>query len=204
MKIQPVIIGMVVAALVICLSPGSVRGDNVIELLKSAERNYNAQNYIKALEDLDWIRNEISSLQVGVMKELLPDDLEGMIGEDIEGTAMLGMHSVSRRFRGDDGAQSVTITLNSSKSGTGGPGLGAFMGMAAAFAGMDPGRESKMVIQDGYRGQFTLETARKKGMLTFNLDRGGMVIIETNGYADESMARKAAGKLDLTKINESL
>ncbi len=199
MLLKKVLIFWVMAVLVMAVNTAPANADNVIELLKAAEKNYTAKQYGKALDDLEWIRNEIAGLHIEEMKKLLPDELEGMTGKDIEGGATFGLHSVSKNFDGDDRGQSVKITLSSSKSGQGGANLGAIMGMAAAYGG----KQSKMVIQQGYRGQFSIER-ETRGRLLFTLDGGGMVTIETNGWTDESMAKKAAEKLDLTRIDAVL
>jgi hypothetical protein len=40
--------------------------------------------------------------------------------------------------------------------------------------------------------------------LIFTLNGGGLVTIETNGFGDESMAKKAATQLKLAQIDEVL
>jgi hypothetical protein len=198
MRLKQVLTGWVLTAAIMTIVPGMVWADNVTELLKSAEKNYAAKEYGKALEDLEWIRNEIAGLQIQEMKTLLPDQLDGMVGEETDGSAMFGLHSVSKNYYTEDYEKSVKITLASGKTGQG-MGLGALMGMAAAYGG----RQSKMVMQQGYRGQFSLE-GDSNGRLIFNLNGGGLVTVETSGYPDETMAKNAAGKLDLAKIDAIL
>lgn len=181
-----------------------VLADNVTDLMKSAEQNYAAGKYSKALQDLDWIRTEISNLQLQEMKKMLPEDVDGMKGEDSEGGAIFGMQSVSKYYPSEDGSKSVKISIASGKTGQGGAGLGAIMGMAAAFGAMDASKQSKVVVEQGYKGTFSLDPQTNEGTLVLNLNGGAMVNIETEGYTDETMAKKAAAKLDLTKIDEYL
>ncbi|MBN1880299.1 hypothetical protein JW823_09340 [bacterium] len=181
-----------------------VSADNVTDLMKSAEQNYSAGKYSKALEDLDWVRTEIANLQLQEMKKFLPEEIDGMKGEDSEGGAIFGMHSVSKYYPSEDGEKSVKITIASGKSSQGGAGLGAIMGMAAAFGAMDASKQSKMVVEQGYKGNFALDPETKEGTLIINLNGGAMVNVETAGFGDESMAKKALSKLDLAKIDESL
>ncbi len=199
MQLSKVLIGLAMAALIMSFNADRAWADNVVELLKSAQQNYSAGQYGRALDDLEWVRNEIAGLHIEEMRQQLPGEVEGMAGDEGEGSAAFGLHSASRNYRGDDRSQTVKITLSSSRSGQGGPGLGALMGMAAAFGG----GQSRMVVQQGYRGQFSIER-ETRGRLVFNLDGGGTVIIETNGWTDESMAKKAAEKLDLKKIDAIL
>ena len=174
--------------------------DYFAELMKSAEQNYNSGKYSKALEDLEWVSREIGILHLQEMKKLLPEKLDGMTGTDGDGGAIFGIHSVSKDYSSADGEKSVTITLTSGKSSQAGGGLGAFMGMAAAMGAMDSGNQSKMIIVQGHKGQFSLDSDSKDGTLMFNLDGGSMINIETSGYADEKMAEKAANALDFDKI----
>jgi len=182
------------------VASGPVAADNVTELLKSASQNYEAKKYSKALEDMEWARREIANLQLQELKKLLPEELDGMKGQDGDAGAILGIHAVSREYYSEDGSKSVKITLASGKSSQGGAGLGAIMGMAAAFGAMDGNRQSKMIIEQGYKGQFSLDPNTTEGMLLFNLNGGSMINIETDGYPDEKMAEKAAKALDIAKI----
>jgi hypothetical protein len=186
------------------LGSGLVYADDVVDLIKSAEKNYNAKQYKKALEDLEWVRKEIAKLQLQEMKKLLPEEIDGMKGSDSDGGAVFGLHTVSREYRDNDGNRVVTINVMSAAGGEAGGELGAIMGMAAAFGTMDSSQESKMIIEKGYRGNFSLDTDTQEGTLVFSLSGGAMVQIETFGCKDESMAKKAASKLDLPKIEEAL
>ena len=177
-----------------------VQADNVAELLKSAKQNYEAGKYSKALEDLEWAKTEISNLHLQEMKKLLPDELEGMKGMDGDGGAIFGIQAVSKDYHSADGSKSVTITLASGQSSKAGGGLGALMGMAAAFGAMDANTNSKMIIEQGYKGQFSVDPNTLEGTLLFNLNGGSMINIETSGYADEKMAQAAAKKLEIAKI----
>jgi|GEM_PF-3069916 len=199
MRLKRVLIGWAMIALVMSVNADRVWADNVVELLESAQQNYNAGQYGRALDDLEWVRNEIAGLHIEEMRQQLPAEVEGMAGDEGGGGAAFGLHSVSRNYQGDDRSQTVKISLASSRAGQGGANIGALMGMAAAFGG----KQSKMVVQQGYRGQFTIER-ETRGKLVFSLDGGGTVIIETNGWTDESMAKKAAEKLDLKKIDAIL
>ncbi|MBN1296234.1 hypothetical protein JXA80_05600 [bacterium] len=191
---------VLMSACVVALAAGPVLADNVNDLLKSADANYEAKKYAKALEDLEWARKEIANLQLQEMKKLLPEVVDGMKGQDGDGGSIFGINAVSREYRSEDGEKSVTITLASGKSSQGGAGLGAIMGMAAAMGAMDASRQSKMIIHQGYKGQWSLDPETKEGMLVFNLNGGSMINIETEGYDDEKVAEQAAKSLDIEKI----
>ena len=194
------IINIAIIMSLILAGTGIVQADNVSELLKSAKQNYEAGKYSKALEDLEWAKTEISNLHLQAMKKLLPEELEGMKGMDGDGGAIFGIQAVSKEYHSADGSKSVTITLASGQSSKAGGGLGALMGMAAAMGAMDANRNSKMIIEQGYKGQFSVDPNTMEGTLLFNLNGGSMINIETSGYADAEMAQKAAKKLDIAKI----
>ncbi len=176
----------------------SVGAQTVDELLTSAAANYKAGKYIKALEDLDWAKREISNKHLKILKKLLPEKIEGFTTRDVDGGAMMGIHSVSRKFvKGD---KSVKVTITGDQETSPASGLGAIMSMAAKFNGMDAGTESHLVTVKGRRGQFNLETSDNRGTLTFTLKSNAFVTIETQGYSDSSQAKSIAEKLDFDAI----
>ena len=202
MNIKRNILLELVGIVLFSLIPGRVFADDVVDLIKSVEQNYAAKKYKKALEDLEWVKGEIARLQLQEMKNLLPTEIDGMKGEDGDGGALFGLHSVSRDYRTNDGNKKVSINLMA--AGESGGGLGALFGLAAAFGAMDTSKESKMITEKGYRGNFTLDPDNLEGTLMFNLSGGSMVQIQTFGYSDENMARKTAEKLDLPQIEDAL
>ncbi len=197
--------GLVALMLIMGFAGSSlVLADNVTEFLSSAEQNYKAQRYSRALRDLEWARKEIAGLQLEEMKGFLPDEIDGMQGRDDDSTAMMGMHMVSKTYRDQDTGNSVKVEIMKGASGDADGGIAAILGMAAAMGAMDPSRQSKTIVQKGYRGTFSLDPNNNEGKLIFNLEGGSIVSIETRGYPDETMAKKAAEKLDLASIEEKL
>ncbi len=178
----------------------TAQADDVTTLLESAQDNYSAKRYSKALEDLDWARKEIVSLHLKGMKNLFPESIDGMKGMANEGGEVLGVRGISRVYSGTDGQHRVTISLMGGESASGGAGLGALMGMAAAFGAMEAGSNAKLVIAKGYKGQFIQDPMNGMGTLTFTLSGGKALTIETMGYPDASMAEKVAKMLDIAKI----
>lgn len=181
-----------------------VLADNVVEFLHSTEENYKAQKYSRALADLEWAKKEIVSLQLEEMKGFLPDEIEGTQGQDDDSGAMMGLHTVGKTYRDPNSGRSVSIEIMKGTTGDAGTGLGAIFGMAMAMGGMDPSKPAKTIVQKGYRGTFSMDANSDEGTLIFNLDGGSRVTITTQGYPDESMAKKAAEKLDLITIEEKL
>jgi hypothetical protein len=178
-----------------------VQADTVDDLMKSAADNYKAQKYMKALEDLDWAKQEISNLHIQIVKKLLPESMSGYQIREVDGAAMFGMHSVSREYFTDD--KDIKITIAGGKAGQGGSGLSALMGMASKFQSMDAGTESSMVVVHGRKGRFNLETVNNSGNLTFELNNDVYVSVETNGFTSSVEAKKAAEKLDFDAIEKA-
>jgi hypothetical protein len=183
---------------------GLVFADNFIEFLKSAEQNYKAEKYTKALKDLEWARKEITGKQLEEMRKFLPDEIDGIKGESDDSSAVMGLHSVSKVYRDLNTGNNVKIEIMKGSSGDGATGLGAIIGMAAAMGTMDQGGQSKTIVQKGYRGTFSMNSEINEGQLIFSLDGGSIVTIETRGYPDETMAKKTAEKLDLATIEEKM
>ncbi|MBN1355184.1 hypothetical protein JXA40_02825 [bacterium] len=189
---------LVLPATLLC---GPADADTVNDLLKSAGENYDAKKYMKALEDLDWAKQELSNMHLQIVKNLLPESISGYETRDIDGSAVFGMHNVSRQY--NQGDQSIKITIAGGGSGQGGPGLSAIMGMASKFQAMDAGTQSNMILVNGRKGRFNLETATNSGTLTFELSNNVYVTVETEGFTDSSEAKKAAEKLDFEAIEKA-
>lgn len=190
----------VVAGFLSCLVFSTAQADDVTTLLESAGQNYAAKKYAKALDDLEWARKGIANQHLKSMKNLFPAEIDGMKGVDVDSGEVFGFRGVSKEYSSADESRSVVISLVSGGDTPGGNGLGALMEMAASFGAMQGGANSKIVIAKGYRGQFLQESGEASGTLSFNLNGGKMITIETTGYQDAAMAEKVAKMLDLAKI----
>ncbi|PIE41750.1 MAG: hypothetical protein CSA49_01975 [Gammaproteobacteria bacterium] len=191
-----------ITTLLCCGSP-VVYADNVTDLIKSVEKNYLSHKYSKALEDLEWVRKEISNQHLKSMSSFFPDEIDGMTGKDVDAGAAMGVRGVSKLYAGDDREHSITISLISGGNAPVGNGLSALMSMASSLEMMGGGSHSKVVVQKGYRGQFIQQSGERTGTLTFNLSGGKMIIIETIGYTGSAEAEKVAKQLDIAKIEEA-
>ena len=193
------IFGLVVCTFIFFTS-FAVKADTVEDLLKSANDNYKAKKYAKALEDIEWAKREISNLHLELVKAMLPENLPGYETQEIDGDNMFGMHNVSRNYVKDD--KSIKISIAGSQGNQGGSGLGAIFGMAAAFQSMDANTKSKMVVVQGRKGQFNLDPSNGTGTLTFTLNNNVFVSIETHGFTDEVEAKKASELLKFDEIEK--
>lgn len=174
-----------------------LQADTVDDLLKSASDNYKAKKYMKALEDIGWAKQEISKQHMKLVKMQLPESIPGYQTRDIEGGTIFDMHSVSREYYNE--SQSIKIAIIGGKVGQGGSSLSSIMGMASTFQSMDANVESSMVMVQGRRGRFNLESSNS-GTLTFNLENDVLLSIETKGFEDSSGAKLGADKLNFDDI----
>ncbi len=195
---KKILLQTIIAGCFSFLIVSTAQADDVTTLLQSAQDNYNAKRYSKALEDLDWARKEIVSQHLKGIKDLFPESIDGMQGVENESGEVLGFRGISKTYT--DGQHTVNLNLMGGQSASGAQGLGALMGMAAAFGAMESGANTKLVIAKGYKGQFVQEPMGDSGMLTFTLNGGKTLTIETIGYKDAAMAEKVAQMLDLAKI----
>ncbi|PID74264.1 MAG: hypothetical protein CSB32_01675 [Desulfobacterales bacterium] len=175
-------------------------GDDVTMLIQSAEKNYAARKYAKAIEDLEWAKKGVINRQLDSMKSLFPAEIDGIKGVDAEGGSLLGMKGTSRKYNSTDG-KSVVISFVSGQGTAVSNGLGALMKMAESLNALDGGVASKLVIEKGYKGQFVSD-GEMSGTLTFTLSGGRMVTIMTKGYKGAAMAEKVARTLDLARIED--
>ncbi len=190
----------VALAVIISFTTLPCLADNVEDLLNSAKTNYSKGKYFKALEDIEWAKKEVANKQMQLLKSFLPEAVEGYTVYPGDGGSALGIQSVSKRYEKEE--QSVEITIMSTHGNQGAGGLGAIMGMAAAFESMDANVNSEMVIVDGRKGQFNKRDNSDEGTLTFNLDKA-VVQIKTYGFDNSSEAKKFAEMLKFDDIEQA-
>ncbi len=195
-----VIISIVAVIVSLALITPPACADNVEDLLQSATQNYKSENYAKALEDLNWAKQEITNKHMEVVKTLLPESLPGYETRESDSGAAFGMQNVSREYIKEN--HRIKISISGGETGQGGAGLGALMGMAAAFQTMDGNTKSNLVIVNGQKGQFNLETSNNHGTLTLTVNSKVFITVETWGFTDSDEAKKAAEKLNFVRIQE--
>jgi hypothetical protein len=177
--------------------------DNVEDLLASIIQSYKAKKYSKSLEDLDWVKKEISNLHLQVIKTFLPATIQGYQSKDGDGGSMFGMQSVSREYTKSD-SDSIKISIMGGQ-GSEGSGLGAIMGMASSLGAIDANSQSEMIIVKGQKGRFNLDSTStpKHGTLTITLQKNTVITIETFGSATSEQAKKAAEMMDFEGIEKA-
>ncbi len=179
----------------------TVHADNVQDLMKSAQDNYTAKKYAKALEDIEWAKQEITKLHLQTIKSLLPATIPGYTSTDNANDSALGIHEVSREFTKD--SQKIKITVLGGNLGQN-AGIGAIMGMAAAMQAMGGDTQSEMVTVKGRKGRFNMDTSDDKhGTLTFALNNNITLMIETWNIQGAGEAKKAAELIDYDAIENA-
>lgn len=179
----------------------SVSADNVQDLMKSAQDNYSAKKYAKALEDIDWAKQEITKLHLQAIKALLPQSITGYTSKDDSNDSALGIHEVSREFVKN--TQRIKITVLGGNFGQN-AGIGAIMGMAAAMQAMGGDAQSEMISVKGRKGRFNKDSSDDKhGTLTFALNNNITLMIETWEIQGSGEAKKAAELIDYDAIENA-
>jgi len=176
-----------------------VCADTTTDLLDSAKSNYEANKYSKALDDLDWARKEIVKKQVETLKKYLPSNVQGFTQEDPSSASVMTMTSLNRRYSETSSGNSVEITVMTAGADS---GMGAFMGMAATFAGMGQAENSSMIMSHGKRGTLIAEPTDNKFTATFSLAKSVVVTIESLGFGTDSEVKKFAELTDLAGLEK--
>jgi hypothetical protein len=191
---------MVVAmcAVVLVALSGSVRADNVTDLLQSAEQNYQSGKYAKALEDLEWAKKEISKRHLEELKKYLPANVEGYTQEDPSTGSMMAVNACSRTYTQVGTGNTIEVNIISAGAES---GMGAFMGMAAAMGAMG-GMGGEMILSHGKRGSLVVDAAGKSATATFTLARNVIVTIEGNGFTDGEEVKRFAQLIDLAALEQ--
>ena len=141
--------------------------DEAADACKEAARLITEEDDLEgAIEEANWCLTGLNQLKEEIKLSLLPDELDGFVGGDIETENVMGMNNVTRVYTRD--GDTLTVTLLTSGGAVGGAlaGLGelgklfgALEGAGAAAGGKKVRiqRRTVIVTDDGGTGAATVQ-----------------------------------------------
>lgn len=158
------------------------------------------KNYTKALEELNWAKNEIGKMHITAIKGFFPDTLAGFTGDKAKSNNVMGMTNVERTYKGTAGQVKVSLV-----GGTKGGAMGGLAGLGrmAAMMGGQNGQESLRIA-----GQTaTLNTKSSRPELSVFLESGGILKVEgLKGITGDNSAqlKTVAEAIQIAELNKYL
>jgi len=168
--------------------------ENIDEIFKQVKSFVEAENYTKALEELQWAKNEIEKRHGKKIESFFPASLEGFTGGSVESTNMMGISNIERTYTHSDGKRVKVSILGGSAGG----GLGAFGQMAAMMGGAQGQNSFRL---GGKTANLSENEQRNSAELTVGLDGGSMLKFEMNGSSDGALLRKMAQEFDVNALD---
>ena len=151
--------------------------DDAADACKEAARLITEEDDIDgAIEEANWCLTGLTQLKEEIKLSLLPDELEGFVGGEIETESVLGMNSVTRVYTQD--GDSLTVTLLTS-GGDGGAlaGFGELGKLLQSMEGAGGAASGKKVrIQ---RRTVIASDDGGEGSLSVELKSGGTLTVES-------------------------
>jgi len=144
----------------------SAWAEDINTIFKKVNDYVAKENYSKAIEELVWANKELQKLHSKKIGTLLPVEVSGYKGGEVEIQSIMGMNSISRTYTkaGDQ------IELNITGGGQGSP-LGGLGQMAAMLGGNQPGMDTFRI--DGLTAN--LDTKSSRPELTLFMDSGSIL-----------------------------
>ena len=191
------------SALLILSCASSAAAEDVNTIFQRVNDLIKAQNYSKALDELEWARKEVAKMHAERLKGFLPDQVAGYTGGKAEMSGALGILSLERTYTSP--TSKVKVLLTGGASAGGGAALGglAQIGqMAAMFGNNEPGKETIRV--GGRTAMLESNEAQKTASLDVFLDGGAMLKLEQDGSAQADSLKTFADALKIDDIEKYL
>ena len=173
--------------------------EDINNIFKKVNEYVAAENYPKAIEELGWAKKEVEKLHVEKLKTFLPDELQGLKGDQVKAQTALGIMSVERNYKNGDERVKLSIAGGGAAMG----GLAAFGRMAAMMQGTGNAGMDTFRI-DGRTAMLEVKEAQNKADLTVTLDSGMILKLEMRNKADGEKLRKMAESLKIADIDSYL
>lgn len=177
---------------VLLLSSISVANANAVD--EAAQACIDAAKLIQEEDDLDgaieeatWCLTGLKQLQEEIKLSLLPDELNGFTGGEINNQNMMGMAVIERDYTRDGKTISLILTSTSGAGGAAAGGLGALAELGKLFGAMETagagGGGKKIRIQ---KRTVIVSDEGGTGTLNVQLKSGGSLRVQSSDlHSDE-------------------
>lgn len=182
------------ALLSICIATPSAIAEDLETIFKKVNEYVAAENYPKAMQELQWADKELQKKHSAKLGTMFPDTLVGFKGEKLKTQAMMGFKTVEKVYR--KGNQQIRMTLTGGSAGAAGS-MAAMGRMAAMMGGSQPGTETFRI--DGRTANLTVKENRKSGELSVFLESGDLLKLELKNTA-EGQAETLKAAIEEIKI----
>ncbi len=178
--------GLVTVTLLSTLGAVNVAQANVVDeaasaCVESARLITEDDDLDAAIEEATWCLTSLKQLKEEITLSLLPDELDGFEGGDIENQNVLGMVTVSRVYTRD--GESLTVSMLTGGAGALG-GLGQLAQLSQMFGAETSGSSKKLRIQ---RRTVLASDEGGTGSLSVELKNGGTLQVESQDLDSDEL-----------------
>lgn len=186
--------------LVCALGTTPVFAEDVKTILEKVMTLEKEGKYQAALNELKWAQTELVKKNNEQIGKLLPAELAGLKGGEVEFNGALGMVNIEKQYsKGEDLAVKVSIT-SSASGGEGLAGLAALGSMAAMFGQQGSGQETFRV--EGMTATLSKDAGNPD--LTIFLTGGPILKLEMTNGSDTTVLKQMAEGLGVKKLSDAL
>ncbi len=186
--------------LVCALGATPVVAEEVKTILEKVMTLEKEGKYQAALNELKWAQNELVKKNNEQIGKLLPAELAGLKGGEVEFNGALGMVNIEKQYtKGEDLSVKVSIT-SSATGGEGLAGLAALGSMAAMFGQQSSGNETYRI--DGMTATLSKDSGNPD--LTIFLTGGPILKLEMTNGSDAAVLKQMADGLGVKKLSDAL
>lgn len=210
MKIKKIMAVLVLAA-GITTSIYADAKDEAMESIDSAKEMITAQDYAKAIEELNFAITKLNEMQSSKLLKYLPKELAGYKisgdGAKTVSNAILGANTTIATVEfeapsqikiegSDEEYESSTITVNIT--------VGGILGQAAAMANMYSVSDNKTtaVRIKGYKGNINFQKENNSGTLMLQIGEKITVTVEGSSILSGDLLKAAVEKMDLKALEK--
>jgi len=138
-----------------------------------------------AIEEANWCLTGLNQLKEEIKLSLLPDELDGFVGGEIENENVLGIANIKRVYTRDGDSLTVTLTTTGNAGAAGAlAGLGELGKLFGALEGAGAGGGKKIRIQ---RRTVIVSDEGGQGSLRATLKSGGTLTVESQDLDSDEL-----------------
>lgn len=175
-------------AAAVSVSPLAFAQEDPAETCREAARLYEEDDIRGALEEAQWCVDTLKQLKMNITATLLPDEVNGFIGDEVEYENMLGMTMTTRRYTSN--GKSVEISLTSGGLAAG--GLAAIAQLGSSAGGGQKLRIQRQTVMDMGDGEWMVMF---KGDAMMNVSADGLSQEETREFLEAFPLKKIADNI---------
>ncbi|GJL81887.1 MAG: hypothetical protein DHS20C01_15210 [marine bacterium B5-7] len=186
---------MIMFAFVILTSVGAHGQESLEDIIERFNQYVAEGNYPKAIAELDWARRAIEKENNARIVTYFPEQLAGLVGDQVEHQQVLGINTHTRRYEGSEGSMEVTLTYGENN------GAYSALNQLAQMFGAEINAEPIRI--DGRTATLVKSTNDGEALLTVKLESGAALKM-TDSSGNSERLLQAAREFGIKNLDDYL